>query len=149
MLELFTNGLTTVNPSLLTVVISAVVSATVAWITHLRATVPTLVFMRRPDWNWKIRNVGRGTAYDIQFEDRKSDGKYKRYFLDPIGPGDEAPLGELSHGDQFTLYYSGASTWQNYKTSCRGCRNKVRKVKLWLPTWKDCEDETRARSSGG
>lgn len=125
-----------------TAIISGLVSFLVAWITHLRNTRPILIFMRRPDWQWRICNVGQGTAFDVQFEDRRSE-KHDRYWLYPIGPGEDASLGALKHGETFTIYYRGQSRiWPRYRTVCTGWRNRVRPV-LWIPEWNDCRDETR------
>jgi len=132
-----------IQAALVSGTISIIFGSVIAWITHLRSTRPILVFMRRPNWHWKIRNVGTGTAFNIQFEDKHKDGKYNRYLLYPIGPNDEAPLGDLSYGDEFTLYYSGrSSVWPHYRTVCKGWMNRIRQV-LWRPRWKDCTDETR------
>jgi hypothetical protein len=109
-----------------TTFISGLVSFLVAWITHLRNTRPILVFVRRPDWQWRVCNVGQGTAFDVLLEDsRRKDLKHDRYRLYPIGPGEDASLGALKYGDKFTVYYRGPSSiWPCYRTVCTGWRNR-------------------------
>jgi hypothetical protein len=124
-----------------TVVVSAIVSFAVFWLTHLRNSRPILIFIRRPDWNWRLKNIGRGPAFRVLFS-QVANGEQIKTKMYPIAESEEVPLGDLKHGNTLIAHYTDWFGLRSYKTYCNDCENRAR-WQPWWPSLKGAQDETR------
>jgi hypothetical protein len=127
------------------VLISAFVSSLLAWLIHMKATRPILVFIRRPDTMWRIKNIGKGSAFNIYFRQLNSQLEHLDHILYPIADGEDVPLGNLKYGEVLEVYFSDWGGKRKYKTTCKLWVNDTER--LWFG-WafsipKDAPDETR------
>lgn len=112
------------------------------WITHMRNTRPVLVFLRRPDASWYVKNVGRFVALDVIFKAEAKDGNSESYLMYPISDGEERSLGILKYGDTLTAYFKGLHRPWSYKTTCNMWHNEF--AFCWkFPSRDGLPDETR------
>jgi hypothetical protein len=123
---------------------SIVFGTLIAWVTHWRNTKPILIFIRRPDWNWRIKNIGRGPAFRVLFRDKQLSGKHEDTILYPIAEGEEVSLGTLKYGDILVAYYADWHGMRTYKTYCQDWRNRVWYLPYW-PRLSKAKDETRLK----
>jgi hypothetical protein len=137
-------------------IISAFMSTSIAFLIFLLGYIyssrPILVFSRRPDALWRIQNIGRGGAFDIRLEDRGTNGA-NHFSIYPIADRERVELGELTYGDELTVYYSTRSGKRKYCTKCKRWAQTFDKPRVRkFPDWNDMVDESRlkrpANSSG-
>jgi hypothetical protein len=112
------------------------------YMAHLRNTRPILVFFRRPDSMWRLRNIGRGAAFDVVFTDQDGKGRSSSFILYPMSDGEEKPLGTLKYGEALSVHYQGWFRPWRYTTTCRMWRNKV-SISFRRPSMEGLLDETR------
>lgn len=112
------------------------------WITHLRNTRPILIFIRRPDDTWRLKNIGKGSAFDVIFKDDNGRGNSSSYIMYPLADGEDVPLGILQYGDTLTVHYKGWFRPWRYSTTCNKWNNKV-SLALTRPSTDGLVDETR------
>jgi hypothetical protein len=131
-------------------IVSALISTTIAFVIFLLGYIyssrPILVFSRRPDWFWRIQNLGRGGAFDIRLEDKGPNGAANHFRIYPIAEKERIELGELTYGDELRVYYSTRSGKRKYCTRCKGWIQTFDKPGVRaFPDWNDMVDEARLK----
>ena len=109
----------------------------------LHITRPILVFIRRPDENWRLKNIGKGCAFQVVFKQEDGQGQSLSHIIYPIADGEEVPLGKLKHGETLNACYKDSSGLRRYKTVCRSWVNKVSLIWWRFPSTRGTPDETR------
>jgi hypothetical protein len=114
--------------------------------TIIKRTKPVLVFVRRKDKIWQIRNIGSAPAFDVKLEAYNVKGECQKIVIYPIGDkGDPVFLPNLTHGDKLMVYYRSWNKFRHYVTTCEKWENNISFRPSTKPIWKDGEylDETR------
>jgi hypothetical protein len=132
------------KPSWLTYipVVSAVISvvsvAISLWLTRSLARetrgfklLPMIVFYRRAERVWTLKNVGEGTALEVFIRNYASENKVQdQVWLYPVAPGQEIRLDYLRGADKLVAGYVNIFGRDPHLTVCSKDVNEFKKGKL-------------------